>query len=481
MKVLFVTSTPFLSEPLGAMLLAAICRRAGHDTRLAILRSGGFLDTVRSYQPDVIAYSAMSTELRFFRDADAELRKWMEKNGKRIVRIMGGPHPTYWPAVAEELNLDAICQGDGDLALPEYLKCIESGGDPNAIPNMATSGKGARNKHLFEDLDSLPFAHREDYYKLVPYCRESGLRSFIASRGCPYDCTYCYNHAFKEMFQGCGPILRRCSVQRLIAEIEYVVRTYPPVRLIRFGDDTFSHKADAWLEEFVRQYKTRIGIPFYCLMRSNTLTDDTARLLSEAGCQAVGMSLEAGSDAIRNGILKRNLPEETVIRSFELAKRYKLNAFANSMLAIPGTTLADDFETLDFARRIRPAAPYFGVCCPYPGTQMWRMAVDAGHLDPQTQVGTHYLDRSVLKSYTQREKETQSRICNLGVLYVHAPRWLTPALLLLMRTRLPLTRLTRLGLFYADYRLATRIFPQAIPRTPASLLRLVRDTFRTFG
>jgi hypothetical protein len=109
------------------------------------------------------------------------------------------------------------------------------------------------------------------------------------------------------------------------------------------------------------------------------------------------------------------------------------------------------------------------------------MAVDAGHLDPQTQVGTHYLDRSVLKSYTQREKETQSRICNLGVLYVHAPRWLTPALLLLMRTRLPLTRLTRLGLFYADYRLATRIFPQAIPRTPASLLRLVRDTFRTFG
>jgi radical SAM superfamily enzyme YgiQ (UPF0313 family) len=283
------------------------------------------------------------------------------------------------------------------------------------------------------------------------------------------------------MFQGCGPILRRCSVQRLIAEIEYVVRTYPPVRLIRFGDDTFSHKADAWLEEFVRQYKTRIGIPFYCLMRSNTLTDDTARLLSQAGCQAVGMSLEAGSDAIRNGILKRNLPEETVIRSFELAKRYKLNAFANSMLAIPGTTLADDFETLDFARRIRPAAPYFGLCCPYPGTQMWRMAVDAGHLDPQTQVGTHYLDRSVLKSYTQREKETQSRMCNLGALYVHAPRWLTPALLLLMRTRLPLTRLTRLGLFYADYRLATRIFPQAIPRTPASLLRLVRDTFRTFG
>jgi len=95
MKVLFVTTTPFLSEPLGAMLLAAICRRAAHDTRLAILRSGCFLDTVRAYQPDLIAYSAMSTELRFFRDADAELRKWIEKNGKRIVRIMGGPHPTY--------------------------------------------------------------------------------------------------------------------------------------------------------------------------------------------------------------------------------------------------------------------------------------------------------------------------------------------------------------------------------------------------
>ena len=133
-------------------------------------------------------------------------------------------------------------------------------------------------RELVEDLDALPFPDRGDYYRAVPVYRNMGIRSFSTSRGCPYDCTYCFNHAYNRMFRGCGKLLRRRSVANVIAEIQGVMAEHPPVRFIRFADDTFAHRADAWLEEFAESYSREIKVPFYCLMRSNTMNDDTAGL-----------------------------------------------------------------------------------------------------------------------------------------------------------------------------------------------------------
>ena len=481
MKILFVTSHAFLLEPLGTMLMSAIGRNYQHKIRLVILRRGNVVQQVDRWKPDVVAYSAMSTDMPMFRAVDKEIRKKYASNGKMPFRIMGGPHPTYSPSVIDDLQLDAICQGDGDRAFPELLKRLENNENLERIPNISLTRNGAETKELYDCIDDLPFSYREDYYRLVPYLRESGLRSFVASRGCPYDCSYCYNHAFKGIFEGCGPILRRHSVDRLLDEIEYVIKIYPPVRLIRFGDDTFTFKVDAWLQEFARKYKTRIKLPFYCQMRSNTLTEDTARLLSEAGCQSVSISIESGSERIRNQILKRNLSNEKVIRSFEVAKKYKLHTFANTMLGIPGTTLEDDFESLEFSRKISPSAPAFTICCPYPGTEIWKKAIEGGHLDENEEVETIFTELSVLKSYSQREKEIQARICFLGPIFCFVPEFLVPFMCFLMRSRVPLRLANRIGLTYRHYLHATRIFPQAIPRSPGSLFRLVCDTFKVLG
>ena len=481
MKVLFVTFTPFLSEPLGAMLLSAICRREGHRTKLTVAEDRRFGAILESWAPEVIAYSAMTTEIPSFRTADEQVRQWARSRRLKPFRIMGGPHPTFSPGILDELKLDAICQGDGDRALPTLLRRLEDSDSLEGIPNIGLTGAGAASRELFEDLDGLPFSDREDYYQAVPYCRASGLRSFMASRGCPYHCTYCFNHVFNGLFRGCGPIVRRRSVDHLIAEIEHVVKTYPPVRQIRFGDDTFAHRVDPWLEEFVEKYPKRIGIPFYCLMRSNTLTDDTARLLVRAGCRSISMSLESGSERVRNEILKRNLSDDVVIRSFETAKRHGLRVFANTMLGIPGTTLADDFQSLRFARRVKPTAPSFTICCPYPGTEIWDQAVKSGQLEPGVEVRNRYQELSVLKTYTQREKETQARMCYLGAMFCCVPCFLLPLVSFLIKSRFPLRLANYLGMSYVYYRLATRILPQAIPRTPSSLLALIRDTFRALG
>lgn len=478
MKVLFVIHGANLSEPLGPMLLSAVCKKAGHSTALTILEYGGFLEKVRDWQPDVVAYSAMSAGIELFRAADAQLRAWTRQRGQRVFRIMGGPHPTYYPEVVEEMELDAICQGDGEEAMRFLLERLESGRSLEGIPNIGLTREGAPTKAMEVALDALPFADRQAYCDSVPYYRHSGLRSFYASRGCPYKCTYCFNHAYHEMFAGCGPMLRRRSVENLIAEIEEVMRRYPPLRFVRFGDDTFSYKADDWLREFSEQYRRRIGKPFYCLMRSNTLTEDTARLLSEAGCRSISMSIESGVERVRNEVLKRNLTDDMVRRSFAIARKYNLPSFSNSILGIPGTTLQDDWKTLEFSRSLRQAAPSFTICCPYPGTELWQIAVSGGFISPTTTVGANYMDLSALNCYTQREKELQARMCYFGGLYCCVPGFLVPLVKWLIRSRLPLGLCNLLGMMYVEYRLATRVFRWAIPLHPRAILSLIKDTVR---
>ncbi len=478
MKVLFAVTNLYLSEPLGAMLLMSICKNQGHDTKVVDVRRRNLYHCVREWEPDVIAYSAMTADMQLMKRQDQYVRRATANSGKKVFRIMGGPHPTYSPEVIDELKLDAICQGDGDRALPTFLERLEKGEDLKGIPNIGLSSAGAEKRELVDDLDNLPFADRDGIYESVPYYKECGLRSFLASRGCPYFCTYCFNHAYNKMFRGCGRILRRRSVENLITEIEYVIRKYPPVRVIRFGDDTFAHRADEWLEEFSEKYASRIKLPFYCLMRSNTLTEETARLLFRAGCQSISMSIEAGSESVRNDILKRNISDEVLIRSFKIAEKYKLNVYANTMIAIPGTTLNDDFKSLELARQIRPAVPSFGICVPYPGTDLWNTAIESDILDREIDVYQSVNDSSVLKCYSKKEKETQLRIAYLGTLFCCVPKFLAPFIYKLIKSNLS-PKLCLVGKMYLYYRIAVRIFPLAIPRNPKTLLYIIRDTLKS--
>src|SRR6516165_4926841 len=114
------------------------------------------------------------------------------------------------------------------------------------------------------------------------------------------------------MFKGDGrKIMRRRSVDDLITEIKDVAQRYPVARFVRFADDVFVvNKEDEWLEEFAERYPKEVGLPFYCLIRCNALTENVARLLQKAGCNRdysrggnVQKSARCGSDQLRDSIL----------------------------------------------------------------------------------------------------------------------------------------------------------------------------------
>ena len=108
-----------------------------------------------------------------------------------------------------------------------------------------------------EDLDSLPFPDRALVYERDPIAARSKIKHFLTGRGCPYNCTYCFNHALSEIYRGKGQRFRQRSVDNVIEEVRWV-RDHYPLEFVVFVDDTFvlSHE---WLAEFAEKYPRQIG------------------------------------------------------------------------------------------------------------------------------------------------------------------------------------------------------------------------------
>ena len=128
----------------------------------------------------------------------------------------------------------------------------------------------------------------------------------MISRGCPYKCTYCFNHSYNKLYKGNGPLMSRLSVDRLIAELKELKESYP-TQFIKFYDDIFVLKDDEWLDEFAEKFPKEIGLPFHCLMRANLLTESILKKLKQSGMASISMSIESGNAHIRDDILKRNM------------------------------------------------------------------------------------------------------------------------------------------------------------------------------
>jgi len=378
MRVLFL-STYLAQEPLGLMWLSAALKAAGHETRLIFLPDAAFPLKLRRYDPDVICASATTGA----HTAVAGLMSLVKSLHPRAVTIVGGAHPTVVPEYVRESGIDAICRGEGEAALVEFVDTLRDGGDLGAIANIHwkdAAGVVHENapRPLADDLDALGFPDRALVYDASDIYRSTGRKVIKTDRGCPMNCSFCFHHAWKRKVYGVtnNEYVRRRSVDHVLAEARALKAAYP-LSFVHFVDDIFNINT-AWLEEFARRWPVEIGLPFDAILMANMVTEKHIALLKQAGCVYARVAFEAANDHMRNAIMRKNTTRAQLERAAAAIRGQGIRLGSLNMLGGPGATIEDDIETIRLNIACRVDHPLASLLQPYPMTDINEMTREMG-------------------------------------------------------------------------------------------------------
>lgn len=376
-RILFISDN-FINESLGIMYLSSFLKANGHDVRLTLLsehrKIDSLLNFIKNTSPDLIGFSVMTPQVNVFR----HIAKIIKETTERTL-IWGGSHCIFMPEeVVKNGYVDIICIGEGEESLLTLMNRIDAHKEFDDIPNLWIKKKDIWIKNdvgnLESNLDKYPFPDRELFYNKYPLLRNFALKRLITQRGCPYDCSYCFEPIFKEMYKGKGKFVRRHSVKYVINEIKMIISKYP-TRVIHFSDDTFNLNK-GWVMDFLPQYKKEICLPFTCNISILGIDEQMIQKLKESGCGGVVFGLESGIENNRFNLLNKKIPNKNYIEASKLLHKYKLKFMANMMFCLPNENLEDAIESVRFAQSLKPYGINASILKIYKGTKLAKFVVE---------------------------------------------------------------------------------------------------------
>jgi len=321
-----------------------------------------FGQKIKERSPDVVGITLMSSD---FNNAMKAVSIIKEASPHTII-VAGGVHPTVAPdEVAANKKIDYIITGEGEISFVNLLDNIR---DNKPSARIICGVK--------PDLDQLPFEDRELFdYKVTtsfvsnfPGIFKPPSVTMIASRGCPYNCTFCAPHA-KTMF---GPKVRYRSVDNVIEELKNLRDKYN-FKSLFFWDYSITLNRE-WMLEFADKYKKNgFTAPISANSRADAAcrNEDALKRLSEVGLKLVHIGYESGSQRILD-FIKKGITVEQSIKATEICKKYGLLVRGLFMLGFPGETKEDVQATINLIKKIKPDVYSFSYLTPVPGSELYQ-------------------------------------------------------------------------------------------------------------
>lgn len=328
------------------------------------------LRIARDYELVIIHTSAPTLQ------GDGALAEALKNQNPHLSVGLVGAHAAVLPnetlAVSEAVDFvgrkefDFTCR---DLALDRPLAEIDG-------LSFRSSGKILHNpeRAVITDFDSLPsvmdvYARDltiENYaigYLKHPYV------SHYTGRGCPAQCTFC----LWPQTVG-GHKYRAKSPQAVAREMAHAQRLFPKVKEFFFDDDTFTAIQPRARE--IAKELGKLGMTWSCNARAN-VNYETLKTMRDNGLRLLLVGYESGNQKILDQIKKGIRLEEA--RQFTAdCKKLGITIHGTFILGLPGETRETIRETIEFAKEIDPFSIQVSLAAPYPGTELYRQALENG-------------------------------------------------------------------------------------------------------
>lgn len=331
---------------------------------------------VKDFSPDVVGITMLS-------DVYASALKTADickKVNKNVLIVAGGPHVTIMPEkVIKEPSIDFTISGEGEFAFAKLLDMISKGiNDFSSLTGLSYK-KGdnvfvSRSPAVIENINVLPLPAR-DLVLFPDIYKPNAMNFILASRGCPYRCTYC---ASAKIW---GNRYKFRSVESIISEIEVMIDKYKVVHF-RFWDDTFTSIKQNILELCNELIKKGLNkrVHWNCLTRVNVIDEELLTILKKSGCTMMAIGVESGSERILK-LTKKGITLDQIRKAVKLIKKHKFLLHCYWMLGLPQETEEDIRASIKLMKELDADGNMVNVLRPYPGTELYGEIVKLGLLE----------------------------------------------------------------------------------------------------
>jgi radical SAM superfamily enzyme YgiQ (UPF0313 family) len=384
MKVLFIypNAGSQLGFNYGIAHLSAVLKSAGHDVALmqlceeisALPSRTAFITAVKREKPDLVGFSVVTNQWAY----TLKLAAWT-REATPVPLICGGIHAMAAPEEILESGLfDYVLRGEAEDALLDLVNKLDRREDISTVKNLGflRHGKIQINPvRALPDISRLPFKDYAifDFQQIID--AKKGWVGLMASRGCPFACTYCFNHHMAKTYRNdlnCSfqalNYVRHFAVEDLMAEINYLCHHYRRIKMFIFDDDLFTYTKD-YVKAFSTAYKETPQLPFVVNAHVGFFDADRADYLASANCKIVKLGVESGSPRIRKQIMNRHMSNTAIIEAIQTAKDAGLHASVFLMIGLPGETADDIMATIKLLADSLPGRFRWSFFFPFPGTK----------------------------------------------------------------------------------------------------------------
>ena len=315
---------------------------------------------LQEISPDAIGISTLSLGMTLASEVTQHLREHFTQP-----ILWGGTGPTLEPD-RSITDADLVCVGEGEDVIIEIANRLDNQQSLEGIAGtwfkfpdglvqknpkrpvsnlekIAVPDWNARNFSLISGLrfdrefdpDTLSMDH--SYY-------------IMTQRGCPFSCSFCVESFYQNEF-GKKDSLRRMSPEKTIRELR-IAKNVLGYKTVTFMDDVFTINP-RWLQPFLTMYKEEIGLPFFCYTYPTTHNPDILAMIKDAGCYAITMGVQSGSDRILTEIYNRPTKMGRVIEAANEIVASGIAAASFDMIPYTGFDAESDLqETLDVLLKI---------------------------------------------------------------------------------------------------------------------------------
>lgn len=416
-----------LTPPIGLAYLASALRHNNHQVSIVdavgmdpekstylgnklILRGINFSEILNLIpeDTDLIGFSGM------FSSEWTSLRPLVNMIGEKFsdkYYIGGGEHFTAVPEISLEQcpTLDAVCLGEGEETIVEIANAIDSNSSWDNIDGLVLRSKDKFIKTNKRVRITKLHEIKKPAWDLVPVnnyldrnlsygVNRGRSMPMLASRGCPFQCTFCSS----PYMWGTRWVSR--EIKSVVDEIEEYIEKYK-ITNVDFYDLTAIVKK-SWIVDFCKELIHRnLNITWQLPSgtRSEAIDEEVTPLLYQSGCRNMNYAPESGSEKTLK-LIKKKVKLDRMIQSLKSAVKSNINVKINIIFGFPHETHYDFWLTWLYLIRFSFAGAHdvsVGVFAPYPGSELYDELLKRGKIDHSEEYWQKlaYVDISETKSY----------------------------------------------------------------------------------